>query len=117
TCSLPPQPPNESDSGQCPYWPTRHSYFPGTVEENSRHLPERNQAAVLTRIMDCPEPEFVEHADPPEKKASNSQGKNYANTKNQDSQENPFRSESAMKTIRSKINCSKHSEEKRRLLH
>jgi hypothetical protein len=78
---------------------------------------ESNQAAVLTRVIDCPKPEPLEQTDAPKEDASNSQRKNYSGAENQGSQKNFFRSESAMKIVGDDINRSEQSEKNRRLLH
>src|SRR5947207_2257198 len=77
SCANPSQPP------ECP---ASSNYFLYATQENLRCLAERNQAAILARIVDCPKPEFVEYACAPKKKGCNSKGKNHTRTKEQSSQ-------------------------------
>src|SRR5436305_2101941 len=77
SCANPSQPP------ECP---ASSNYFLYATQENLRGLAERNQAAILARIVDCPKPEFVEYACAPKKKGCNSKGKNHTRTKEQSSQ-------------------------------
>ena len=64
---------NQTNSSQYPQRPTTSNHTRNNLNEDVHPLGQRYQAAILARIVDCPEPKFRENASPPQKKAGNSE--------------------------------------------
>src|SRR6266508_1404783 len=87
---LVPEPGSQADRSQGQERPRGSDHQRAVHGERPEPHAERSQAAVLTRIVDCPKPKLIKYTCAPEEQASNREGENRAGAEDEVSENDCF---------------------------